>query len=66
MSVVVNNLILTVRRGISQGEIVQEVRVKETIAHVDCPVSVFLLCPWYDISESLIFLYVLALQKFTR
>ena len=43
MSVVVNNLRLTVKRGISQGEIVQEVRVKGTNAHVDCPVSVFLL-----------------------
>ena len=41
MSVVVNNLRLTVKRGISQGKIVQEVRVKDTNAHVDCPVSGF-------------------------
>ena len=32
MSMVVNNLRLTVKRGISQGEIVQEVRVKGTNA----------------------------------
>ena len=43
MLVVVNNLILTVTRGISQWEIVQEVRVKGTIAHIECPVRVFLL-----------------------
>ena len=67
MSVVVNNLRLTVKRGISQREAVQEVRVKETNAHVDCPVIVFLLRPWYiDISENLIFLYVLVLLVFTR
>ena len=67
MSVVINNMRLTVKRGISHGEIVQEVRAKETNAHVDCPVSVFLLRPWYiDLSESLIFLYVLVLLIFTR
>ena len=67
MSVVVNNLRLTVKRGTSRGKIVQEVRVKEANAHVDCLVSVFLLRPWYiDISESLLFLYVLVLLIFTR
>ena len=67
MSVVVNNLRLTVKRGVSQGKIVQEVRYKGANAHMDCPVSAFLLWLWYiDISESFIFLYVLVLQKFTR
>ena len=36
MSVVVNNLRLIVKRDVSQGKIVQEVRVKGTNAHVDC------------------------------
>ena len=61
MAVVVNNLRLTVKRGICREEIVQEVRVKETNAHVDCPFSVF----YYD-HGSLIFLYVLVLLIFTH